>query len=96
MLVTQDCPQPVEQVLEHVADHQNLAPVFGAKLRQLNEGTGGSRNGPGSAREMRVRPLPPFVERTDGGVPGIAPIVKAKLTRDVLRAMRKLAATGSA
>jgi hypothetical protein len=32
----------------------------------------------------------------DGKAPGIGPIVKAKLTRDVSRAMRKLAATGSA
>ena len=32
----------------------------------------------------------------DGKAPGIAPIVKAKLTRDVSRAIRKLAATGSA
>jgi len=32
----------------------------------------------------------------DGKVPGIGPMVKAKLGRGVSRAMRKLAATGSA
>jgi uncharacterized protein YndB with AHSA1/START domain len=137
--VTQDFPQPVEQVFEYLAEHENLAPVFGAKIRRLNDGTDGTRNGTGSAREMRVGPLPRFVETnvevvtneliryriTKGGIlkdhegvlrftsradgshldwtitfngkaPGIAPIVKAKLTRDVSRAMGKLADTGSA
>ncbi len=137
--VTQDFPQPVEEVFAYLAEHENLSPVFGAKIRRLNEGTDGTRNGTGSAREMRVGPLPPFVETNvevvpneliryritkggilkdhegalrftsrgdgshldwtitfDGKAPGIGPIVKAKLTRDVTRAMRKLAATGSA
>jgi hypothetical protein len=113
--------------------------VFGTKIRRINDGTDGSRNGTGSAREMRVGPLPPFVETNgevvpneliryritkggilkdhegvlrftsrgdgshldwtitfDGKAPGIGPFVKLKLTRDVSRAMHKLAATGSA
>jgi uncharacterized protein YndB with AHSA1/START domain len=137
--VIQDFPQPVEQVFAYLAEHENLAPVFGAKITRLNDGTDGSRNGAGSAREMRVGPLPPFVETTvevvpneliryritkggvlkdhegvlrfasrgdgshldwtitfNGKVPGIAPIVKTKLTRDVSRAMQRLAATGTA
>ena len=137
--VTQDFPQPVDEVFAYLAEHESLAPVFGAKIRRLNDGTDGTRNGIGSAREMRVGPLPPFVETnvevvpneliryriTKGGIvkdhegllrftrrgdgssldwtitfegkaPGIGPIVKAKLTRDLSRAMRKLAATGSA
>ncbi len=136
--VTQDFPQPVDQLFAYLAEHENLAPVFGAKIRRLNDGTDGTRNGIGSAREMRVGPLPPFVETNvevipneliryeitqggilkdhagvlrftsrgdgshldltitfDGKAPGIGTIVKAKLTRDVSRAMRKLAATGS-
>jgi uncharacterized protein YndB with AHSA1/START domain len=137
--VTQDFPQPVEQLFAYLAEHENLAPVFGVKVRRLNDGTDGSRNGAGSAREMRVGPLPPLVETNvevvpneliryritkggmlkdhegvmrftsrgdgshldwtvmfDGKAPGIGPAVKAKLTRDVSRSMRKLAATGSA
>jgi uncharacterized protein YndB with AHSA1/START domain len=137
--VTQDFPRPVEQVFAYLAEHENLAPVFHAKIRRLNDGTDGTRNGTGSAREMRVGLLPPFVETNvevvpneliryritkggilkdhegalrftsrgdgshldwtitfDGKAPGIGPIVKAKLARDVSRAMRKLAATGSA
>jgi uncharacterized protein YndB with AHSA1/START domain len=137
--VTQDFPQPVEHVFAYLAEHENLAPVFGTKIRRINDGTDGSRNGTGSAREMRVGPLPPFVETNvevvpneliryritkggilkdhegvlrftsrgdgshldwtitfDGKAPGIGPFVKSKLTRDVSRAMHKLAATGSA
>ena len=137
--VTQDFPQPVEEVFAYLAEHENLAPVFGTKIRRINDGTDGSRNGTGSAREMRVGPLPPFVEThvevvpneliryriTKGGIlkdhegvlrftsrgdgshldwtitfdgkaPVIGPFVNAKLTRDVSRAMHKLAATGSA
>lgn len=137
--VTEDFPQPVEQVFAYLAEHENLAPVFGAKVRRLNDGTDGTRNGAGSAREMRVGPLPPFVETnvevvpneliryriTKGGIlkdhegvlrftsrgdgshlewtitfagkaPGLGPIVRVKLTRDLSQAMRRIAATGSA
>lgn len=137
--VTQDFPQAVEQVFEYLAEHENLAPVFGAKIRRLSDGTDGSRNGVGSARGMRIGPLPPFVETNvevvpneliryritkggilkdhegvlrftgrgagshldwtitfDGKLPGVGPLVKAKLTQDVSKAMRRLAATGSA
>ena len=60
--VTQDFPQPVEEVFAYLAEHEHLEPVFGTKVRRINDGTDGSRNGTGSAREMRVGPLPPFVE----------------------------------
>ena len=137
--VTQDFPQPVEQVFGYLSEHENLEPVFGVKIKRLSDGSDGSRNGAGSAREMRVGPLPPFVETNvevvpneliryritkggilkdhegvlrftsrgegshldwtisfDGKVPGIGPIVKGKLTRDVSRAMQRLATTGTA
>src|SRR5579884_3144192 len=132
--VTQDFPQPVEEVFAYLAEHENLAPVFGAKISRLNDGTDGTRNGVGSAREMRVGPMPPFVETNvevipneliryritkggvldnhegvlrfagrdgggsrlnwtitfDGKVPGTGALIRAKLTRDVSRALRKL------
>jgi uncharacterized protein YndB with AHSA1/START domain len=67
--VTQDFPQSVEEVFAYLAEHENLAPVFGTKIRRINDGTDGSRNGTGSAREMRVGPLPPFVETNVEVVP---------------------------
>jgi hypothetical protein len=51
-------PQPVEQVLAYLEKHEKLAPVFAAMIRRLNDGTEAAATG-GSAREMRVRPLPP-------------------------------------
>lgn len=137
--VTQDFPQSVEQLFEYLSEHENAAPVFGVRVRRLSDGTDGSRNGAGSSREMRMGPLPPFVETNvevipneliryritkggvlkdhegvlrftrrgsgshldwtitfDGKLPGLGPIVKTKLTRDVSQAMRRLAETGSA
>ena len=67
--VTKDFPQPVEEVFAYLAEHENLAPVFGAEIRRLNDGTDGTRNGIGAAREMRVGPLPPFVETNVEVVP---------------------------
>lgn len=137
--VTQDFPQPVDQLFGYLAEHENLGPVFGAKVRRVSDGSDGSRNGVGSAREMRVGPMPPFIETNvevvpneliryritqggvlknhegvlrfssrgdgsrldwtitfDGKLPGIASVVKTVLTREVSRAMRRLAETGSA
>ena len=134
--MTQDFPQPVEQLFGYLAEHENLATVFGAKVKRLNDGTDGTRNGVGSAREMRVGPTPPFVETnvevvpneliryriTRGGilrnhegvvrfssagegsfldwtitfeskVPGMGPLVKAALTRNMSKALKKLAAS---
>ena len=67
--MTQEFPQPVEQVFSYLAEHENLADVFGAKVKRLNDGTDGTRNGVGSAREMRVGPMPPFVETNVEVVP---------------------------
>lgn len=52
---------PVERVFAYLSEHENLAPLFGAKVRRLNDGQT-CRNGLGSARELRVSVLPPFVE----------------------------------
>ena len=136
--VTEDFTQPVERLFGYLAEHENLAPVFGAKVRRLNDGTDGTRNGVGSAREMRIGPMPPFTETTvevvpneliryritkggvlknhegvlrfsprddgsrvewtitfDSKVPGTGPLIKAKLTNDLSRALRKLASAGS-
>jgi uncharacterized protein YndB with AHSA1/START domain len=135
--VTQDFPQPVEELFAHLNEHENLEPLFGAKIRRLNDGTDGTRNGVGSARELKVGPLPWFTETntevvtneliryriTKGGmlknhegvmrfsrqgtgsrleytidfdtkVPGMGPVVKASLTRNIGKALSGFAARG--
>jgi hypothetical protein len=60
--VVQDFPQPVDELFAYLSEHENLEPLFGAKVRRLTDGTDGTRNGVGSSRELRVGPTPPFVE----------------------------------
>ena len=48
-------------VFEALSEHENLGPVFGAKITRLRDGDS-SRNGVGSARKLNIGPLPPIVE----------------------------------
>jgi uncharacterized protein YndB with AHSA1/START domain len=77
--VTQDFPQPVEELFAYLAEHENLAPVFGAKIKRLGDGTDGTRNGVGSAREMRVGPLPAFIETNVEVVPN--ELIRYRITK---------------
>jgi uncharacterized protein YndB with AHSA1/START domain len=60
--VIQDFPQPVEDVFAYLSEQENLEPLFGAKVKRLSDGTDGTRNGAGASRELRIGPLPGFVE----------------------------------
>lgn len=59
--ITQDFPQPVAEVYAHLAEHENLGPLFGAKVVRKRDGDR-SRNGAGSVRRLRVGPGPWFEE----------------------------------
>ena len=48
-------------VFDALSEHENLGRVFGAKITRLRDGET-SRNGAGSARQLRIGILPPFVE----------------------------------
>ena len=58
-----------ERVFAYLSEHENLSAVFGAKVRRLRDGRDGERNGVDSARELRIGPLPPFVETVVDFVP---------------------------
>jgi uncharacterized protein YndB with AHSA1/START domain len=51
-----------DRVFAYLAEHENLADVFGAKVTRLCDGEDGQRNGVGSRRQLRIGPLPPFEE----------------------------------
>src|SRR4051795_6835890 len=128
--VTQDFPQPLEELYDYLAEQENLEPLFGAKVKRLSDGTDGTRNGVGASRELRVGPTPGFVETNvevipnelvryritrggilknhegvmrfssngagsrleytidfDGRAPGVGPLVKAILTRNISAAL---------
>ncbi len=60
--VEHDFAKPPERIFAHLAEHENLADVFGANVTRLRDGENGERNGVGSVRELRTGPLPPFEE----------------------------------
>ena len=54
--------KPPEAIFAYLAEHENLADVFGAKITRLRDGQDGERNGVGSVRQLQIGPLPPFEE----------------------------------
>lgn len=60
--IERDFGLPVERVFAYLAEHENLEALFGAKVTRLNDGTDGTRNGVGSARALKIGPLPAFTE----------------------------------
>jgi len=64
-----DYSQPAARIFAYLAEHENLAPLFGTSVRRLRDGSDGHRNGVDSARELRIGPLPPFEETVVEFVP---------------------------
>ncbi len=67
--IEHDFAKPPERVFAHLAEHENLADVFGAKIERLRDGDGSERNGVGSVRQLQIGPLPPFEETVTEFVP---------------------------
>jgi uncharacterized protein YndB with AHSA1/START domain len=67
--VEHDFAKPPERIFAYLAEHENLAQVFGAKVTRLRDGEDGQRNGVGSVRQLRIGPLPPFEETVTEFVP---------------------------
>jgi uncharacterized protein YndB with AHSA1/START domain len=66
--VHHDFASPVARVFAHLAEHENLAALFGAGVQRLADGDD-ERNGVGSRRQLKVGPLPPFEETVTEFVP---------------------------
>ena len=62
IVVEQDFTVPVERAYAFLSEHENLTALFPAKVTRVKDGDDGSRNGVGSARQLRIAILPPFVE----------------------------------
>jgi uncharacterized protein YndB with AHSA1/START domain len=60
--IEHDFAKPPERVFAYLAEHENLAEVFGAKVSRLCDGEASERNGVGSKRKLQIGPLPPFEE----------------------------------
>ncbi|MBU6336980.1 MAG: SRPBCC family protein [Acidobacteria bacterium] len=59
--VEHDFPAPPSVVFAHLAEHENLADVFQAKVTRLRDGDS-ERNGVGSMRIVKIGPAPPVEE----------------------------------
>jgi uncharacterized protein YndB with AHSA1/START domain len=69
VIVDHDFSKPPERVFDYMAEHENLADLFGAKVTRLQDGRDGERNGVGSVRQLRIGPMPPFEETVTEFVP---------------------------
>ncbi len=66
--VSQDFTLPVERVYAFLAEHENLGPLFGARITRVTDGDT-ERNGVGSVRRLKLGPLPAFQETVIEAVP---------------------------
>ncbi len=69
VIVEHDFALPPDRVFAYLSEHENLEPLFGAKIKRLRDGTDGQRNGVGSVRQLKVGPGPPFEETITEVVP---------------------------
>ena len=65
-------------VFEALSEHENLGRIFGAKITRLRDGET-SRNGVGSARELKIGPTPAFVETVTAAEPNS--LIEYKITK---------------
>jgi hypothetical protein len=65
--IDQDFVLPVDRVYAYLAEHENLAPLFGLKVARIRDGDT-ERNGTGSVRQLRIAFLPPFEETITNAV----------------------------
>lgn len=67
--VSHDFAKPPERVFAYLSEHENLGPLFNAKVDRVRDGAS-ERNGVNSVRRLKVGPLPPFEETVHEFVPG--------------------------
>lgn len=77
--IERDFDLPVERVFAYLSEHEHLEPLFGAKVTRLNDGTDGTRNGVGSARALKIGPLPAFTETVVESVPDA--LIRYRITK---------------
>ena len=76
--IDHDFFKPVEAVFAYLSEHENLGPLFGAKVTRVKDGHT-ERNGVGSVRKLRVAVLPPFEETVTEVIPN--ELIRYKITK---------------
>ena len=70
---------PPEEVFAHLAEHENLEPLFNTKITRLRDGADGHRNGVGSTRRLKLPLVPAFEETVTEFVP--PSLIRYRITR---------------
>ena len=52
VLVERDFDQPVDRLFAYLCEHENLGPIFPARVERVRDGENGERNGVGSVRRL--------------------------------------------
>ena len=76
--VTHTYTSDPKTVFEALSEHENLGPVFGAKITRLRDGDS-DRNGVGSARKLNIGPLPAITETVVVSEPNT--LIEYKITK---------------
>lgn len=76
--IDHDFAKPVPRVYAYLAEHENLAPLFGAKVTRVRDGAT-ERNGAGSVRALRIAVLPPFEETVTEAIPN--ELIRYRITK---------------
>jgi uncharacterized protein YndB with AHSA1/START domain len=79
VIVDHDFSLPPDRVFAYLAEHEHLEPLFGAKIKRLRDGTDGARNGVGSARQLKLGPLPAFEETVTEVIPN--ELIRYRITK---------------
>src|SRR4051794_1484324 len=77
--VTQDFPQPIEELFDHLSEQENLEPLFGAEVKRVADGSGGRRDGGGASRALLGAPGRAFVETNVAVRPN--ELVRSRITK---------------
>ena len=76
--ITHEFKSDPQTVFDKLAEHENLGPVFGAKVTRVRDGAA-SRNGVGSVRRLQIGPLPAFEETVTTAQPNT--LIEYKITK---------------
>lgn len=76
--LTHDYAASRPQVFGYLAQHENLGPMFGARVTRVRDGAD-EPNGVGSTRSLKVGPLPPFEETNVEVVPDA--LIRYRITK---------------
>jgi hypothetical protein len=78
VVIDRDFALPAGRIFAHLSEHENLGPLFGARVTRVRDGDT-DRNGVGSVRRLRIAVLPAFEETVTRVLPD--ELIEYRITR---------------